>query len=141
MEPLVTIGPDGKVMDVNMATETVTGSSRAEVIGSNFSDYFTEPEKAKKGYKKVFMEGFVKDYPLEIQHKDGHVIPVLYNASIYRDDSGNVVGVFAAARDITKQKNAQEQIKKSLSEKNMLLKEIHHRVKNNLMIISSLLNL
>ena len=141
LDPLVTIGPDGKVMDVNMATETVTGSSRDEIIGSNFSDYFTEPEKAKKGYKKVFKEGFVKDYPLEIQHKNGHVIPVLYNASVYRDDSGNVVGVFAAARDITKQKKAQEQIKKSLSEKNMLLKEIHHRVKNNLMIISSLLNL
>jgi PAS domain S-box-containing protein len=141
LDPLVTIGPDGKVNDVNKATETVTGYSSDEIVGSDFSDYFTEPEKANKGYKRIFKDGVLKDYPLEIQHRNGHVTPVLYNASVYRDESENVVGVFAAARDITEQKKAEELIKRSLSEKDMLLKEIHHRVKNNLMIISSLLNL
>jgi len=101
LDPLVTIGPDGKVTDVNNSTETVTGYKRDEIIGSDFSNYFTEPEKAKKGYKKVFHKGFVKDYPLKIQHRNGHITPVLYNASVYKDDSGKVVGVFAAARDIT----------------------------------------
>jgi PAS domain-containing protein len=52
----------------------------------------------------------VSDYPLEIQHKGGRRTPVLYNASIYMDESGEVIGVFAAARDITERKKAEEEI-------------------------------
>ena len=47
LDPLVTIGRDGKITDVNGATEQVTGYSRSELIGTDFSDYFTEPEKAR----------------------------------------------------------------------------------------------
>ena len=113
LDPLVTIGSDGKINDVNSATETVTGYSRDKLIGSVFSDYFTKPVKAKEGYLQVFKEGFVRDYPLEIQHKDGHVTPVLYNASVYLDESRNVVGVFAAARDITEHKKAEDALRES----------------------------
>jgi PAS domain S-box-containing protein len=141
LDPLVTIGPDGAVTDVNMATEKVTGYSRVELLGSDFSVYFTEPEKAREGYQRVFKEGFVRDYPLKIQHKNGDVTPVLYNASVYRDESGVVVGVFAAARDVTKLNKAENDLKKTIKEKNLLLSEVHHRVKNNMQIISSLLNL
>ncbi len=66
IDPLVTIGPDGKITDVNDAVESVTGYSREEIIGTDFSDYFTHPEDANKGYKEVFAFGFVKDYPLKI---------------------------------------------------------------------------
>ena len=113
LDPLVTIGPDGKITDVNGATEQVTGYSRNELIGTDFSDYFTEPEKARTGYQQVFTDGEVRDYPLEIQHKDGHITPVLYNASVYRDENGEVIGVFAAARDITERKKAEEALKKA----------------------------
>ena len=113
LDPLVTIGADGKVTDVNKATETVTGYAREEIIGSDFSDYFTEPIKAKEGYLEVFSEGFVKDYPLEIQHREGHITPVLYNASVYLDEFGKVAGVFAAARDITVHLKAEEDLKQS----------------------------
>ena len=68
LDPLVTIGHDGKITDVNEATEQVTGYSRDELIGTDFTNYFTEPEKAKKGYQEVFKEGFVSDYALEIQN-------------------------------------------------------------------------
>ncbi|BBL63694.1 PAS domain-containing sensor histidine kinase [Methanosarcina mazei] len=111
LDPLVTIGPDGKITDVNRATEIVTGYFRSELIGTDFSDYFTEPEKAKEGYQYVFQKGLVRDYQLEIRHKHGHITPVLYNASIYRDENGRVTGVFAAARDITELKKAEEKIK------------------------------
>ncbi len=108
LDPLVTIGHDGKITDVNGATEQVTGYSRNDLIGTDFSDYFTEPEKAREGYQQVFMDSEVRDYPLEIRHKDGHITPVLYNASVYRDENGKVIGVFAAARDITAIKKAEE---------------------------------
>jgi PAS domain S-box-containing protein len=113
LDPQVTIGRDGKITDVNGATEQVTGYSRSELIGTDFSDYFTEPEKAKEGYQLVFTDGEVRDYPLEIQHKDGHITPVLYNASVYKDENGEVIGVFAAARDITERKRAERALRES----------------------------
>ena len=122
LDPLVTIGPDGKITDVNGATEQITGYSRNELIGTDFSDYFTEPEKARQGYQQVFTDGKVWDYSLEIQHKDGHITPVLYNASVYRDENGEV-GVFAAARDITESKKAEETLKKIHENLEKLVKE------------------
>jgi len=110
LDPLVTIGHDGKITDVNNATEQVTGYSKNDLIGTDFSDYFTEPEKASKDYHQVFMHGEVRNYPIEIRHKDGHITPVLYNASVYKDEAGKVTGIFAAARDITAIKKAEEKI-------------------------------
>ncbi len=111
LDPLVTIDAKGKITDVNTATEKITGRSRDELIGTDFSDYFTDPEKARTGYQQVFREGSVMDYALEIRHRDGHLTPVLYNAAVYRDETGNVVGVFAAARDITERKLAEEKLR------------------------------
>jgi PAS domain S-box-containing protein len=112
LDPLVTINPDGKITDVNNATEKVTGLARQQLIGTDFSDYFTDPGKARAGYEQVFREGLVQDYELEIRHRDGHVTAVLYNASVYRDEAGDVIGVFAAARNISERKRAEEEIRK-----------------------------
>ena len=116
LDPLVTIGRDGRITDVNAATETATGRVRQELIGTDFSIYFTEPEKARTGYQQVFKDGSVRDYPLEIRHRDGRTIPVLYNAALYRDEAGQVVGIFAAARDITERKRAEEALRQSEQE-------------------------
>src|SRR4029079_5950758 len=106
LDPLVTISPEGKITDVNEASVNATGYPREKLIGNDFSDYFTEPEKAKEGYKQVFEKGFVSDYPLTIRHKNGKLTDVLYNATVYKDELNNVLGVFAAARDITAQKQS-----------------------------------
>ena len=108
LDPLVTISVDGKITDVNEASIKVTGVKREKLINTDFSNYFTEPEKAQAGYEQVFEKGFVADYPLTIKHKDGSLTDVLYNASVYKDDEGNVLGVFAAARDVTEQKWAKD---------------------------------
>jgi PAS domain S-box-containing protein len=101
LDPLVTISLEGKITDVNIATEHATGVSRQQLIGSDFAYYFTEPKKAREGYKQVFEKGFVKDYPLAIMHVSGSITEVLYNATVYKDATGNVAGVFATARDVT----------------------------------------
>jgi PAS domain S-box-containing protein len=110
LDPMVTISPDGKITDVNEATVRATGVPRSQLVGTSFSDYFTEPEKANRIYQLVFAEGMAVDYPLTMRHRDGRVTEVLYNASVYRDDAGKVLGVFAAARDVTKQVRAQREV-------------------------------
>ncbi len=116
LDPLVTISPDGKITDVNKATELATGVPRKRLIGSDFADYFTDPDKAREGYKNVFSQGAVTDYPLVIRHTSGHTTDVLYNASVYRNPSGEVQGVFAAARDITARKRAEEELRQAKAE-------------------------
>jgi len=110
LDPLVTISAEGKITDVNEGLIKVTGMAREKLIGTDFSDYFTEPEKARGAYQQVFAKGFATDYPLTIRHQDGRLTDVLYNASVYKDMSGNVLGVFAAARDITDRKQAEESL-------------------------------
>ncbi len=108
IDPLVTINAEGKILDVNEASIQVTGLSREEIIGTNFSLHFTDPKKAQAAYLQAFENGFVSDYTLTIKHKNGLLTDVSYNASVYKDNEGNVLGVFAAARDVTNQKWAIE---------------------------------
>jgi PAS domain S-box-containing protein len=110
LDPLVTISPEGRITDVNTATESVTGYSRNHLIGTDFSDYFTVPEDARKGYQKVFDQGVVRNYPLDIKNRDGTIRHMLYNAAVYRDGAGRVKGVFAAARDITERRHAEAEL-------------------------------
>lgn len=117
IDPLVTISREGKITDVNRATEEITGVTRDQLIGKDFADYFTEPEKARAGYRRAFLEGSVKDYPLQLRHTSGHITNVLYNASTYADEKGEVQGVFAAARDVS------ELIKTELD-----LREVHRNL-------------
>ncbi len=109
LDPLVAISQAGKITDVNRATELATGLPRTELIGSDFSDYFAEPAKARAGYEKVFSEGSVRDYPLAIRHVSGQVTEVLYNAVVFKDEAGAPVGVFAAARDVTALREAEQE--------------------------------
>jgi len=107
LDPLVTINPAGKITDVNRMTEEVTGIGRERLIDTDFADYFTEPDKARAGYQEVLARGYVRDYPLTIRHRTGRTTDVLYNASVYRNEAGELQGVFAAARDVTERKRAE----------------------------------
>lgn len=76
------IDAEGKITDVNTAAGNVMGYSREKLIGTDFSVYFNETEKAKETYRQVFKNGFVRDYPLSICHASGKLTEVLYNATV-----------------------------------------------------------
>ncbi len=104
LDPLVTISTEGKITDMNEASARITGMTREELTGTDFLDYFTEPQKAREVYQEVFARGSVADSPLTLRHKDGKLTDVLFNGSVYRDDRENVLGVVIVARDVTDQK-------------------------------------
>jgi PAS domain S-box-containing protein len=104
LDPLVTISTEGKITDMNEALANITGMTREKLTGTDFFDYFTEPQKAREVYQEVFAKGSVADSPLTLRHKDGKLTDVLFNGSVYKDESGNVLGVVIVARDVTDQK-------------------------------------
>jgi PAS domain S-box-containing protein len=107
-DPLFTISPEGKITDMNNASVKITDLSREKLIGTDFFDYFTEPDKAREGYQQVFAKGFVADYPLTI--KDGKLTDVLFNGAVYKDGRGNVLGAVVVARVITEQKRIEKEL-------------------------------
>ncbi len=107
-DPLFTISPEGKITDINHATEKATGESREKLIGSNFYEHFTEPDRAGEAYKQTFEKGFIVDYPLTIT--DGHPTDVLCNGSVYKDDNGKILGAVIVARDITARKRFENEL-------------------------------
>jgi len=109
LDPLFTINPDGKITDINNASVDITETTRENLIGTDFFEYFTEPEKAREIYKQVFAEGFVADFPLTI--RDGKLTEVLFNGSVYKDEYGKVIGVVVVARDITDHKRVEKELK------------------------------
>ncbi len=108
LDPLVTISTEGKITDMNEALTNITGKSRENLTGTDFKDYFTDPQKAHEVYQEVFEKGFVADYPLTL--KDHTLIDVLFNGSVYKDEQGNVLGAVVVARDITEQKRIEKEL-------------------------------
>jgi PAS domain S-box-containing protein len=129
LDPLFTFDHKGIIMDVNGATIRATGRTRGELIGTPFADCFTDPEKAYKGAMLTFETGEVRDYELVMKAVDGTETMVACNASVYEDQNGNVVGAFAAARDITERKRAEQELRETVGR----LEEYTNRI-NNLVV-------
>jgi len=112
LDALFTVSPAGKITDMNNASVEITGLSREELTGTDFFNYFTEPEKAQEVYQEVFAKGFVVDYPLTI--KDHKSTDVLFNGSVYKDEQGKVLGAVVVARDITDQKRIEKELTEAI---------------------------
>ena len=108
--PLVSIDPQGRITDANAATVEAIGIPRDQLIGSDFADCFSEPEKARAAYQMVLEEGLLSDYPLALRHVSGALTDVEYNAAVYRDAGGELRAVFAAARDAAEAQEARLQV-------------------------------
>jgi len=108
LDPLVTISIEGKITDMNQATVNITGMTRDQLTNTDFSDYFTEPQRAREIYQEVFAQGSVADSSLTLRKSDGKLTEVLFNGSVYKDHRGHVLGAVVVARDIAGQKWAME---------------------------------
>jgi PAS domain S-box-containing protein len=111
VDALVTVNPKGRITDVNEQFVKLMGQNRQQLIDSPFSSYFTDPERAMSGVRQTFEEGIVTNYELVVHSKAARKIPVSFNAAVFRDTTGEVVGILAAARDITEQKQIEEELR------------------------------
>jgi len=145
VDAIVTTNTNGMILFCNDSLGTILGYSKEEIIGKNLTVLM--PDRFKKDYLKE-----LKDFRLYGKHrrvgkilktkglkKDGTEFPLEMSLSAWK--TGKESYFTSIIRDISEREKANEKIKKSLEEKEMLLKEVHHRVKNNLQIISSLLDL
>ncbi len=139
LDPIVIIGQDGRICDVNRATTKIVGRTAAELIGTDFTDYFIQPDKARLGYEIALKEGSIRNYELEIKGKDETTTQILYNASVYRNDKDEYIGVFAAVHDITELKNLQEDLVKSakFAVIGQLASAVGHELRNPLGVIKN----
>ncbi|MCK9150404.1 PAS domain S-box protein [Methanobacterium alcaliphilum] len=142
--PYQSLDINGKYIDFNEQLSHLLGYPPSEILGRKFSDFWSKetvdqfPEK----FNRLKNEGWVDNIEIELSQKDGTTKTILLTGSAQKDPkTGKFQRTHCILYDISERKAMEEQIKKSLEEKEMLLKEIHHRVKNNLMVISSLLNI
>jgi len=105
IDALMTTDPRGIITDVNQQMEALTGCTRDELIGAPFKNYFTDPERAEAGIKRVVLSGNkVTDYELTARARDGKETEVSYNATTFHDRDRKLQGVLAVARDVTERK-------------------------------------
>jgi PAS domain S-box-containing protein len=113
VDGLVTVDPSGTITDVNDRLCQMTGYGRAELIGTRFADYFTEPDRALAGVEQTFKDGFNTEYALTLIARSRRQLQVSFNASVFKDASGAVRGIFASARDITDRVRLEEQLREN----------------------------
>lgn len=134
--------PEGKLLRVNPAMVQLLGfPDREELLRTDAHNLYTNLADRKRW--QALVEGYdvVREIELELKRYDGTSVWVEYNARVTRSPKGTVMYYDGAMTNISERKKSEAQIREAYSEKEVLLKEIHHRVKNNLQIISSLLNL
>ena len=132
IDALMTTDPRGIITDVNKQMEALTGSTRDELIGAPFKDYFTDPERAEAAIKLVLGEGKVTDYELTARARDGKKTVVSYNAITFHDRERKLRGVFAAARDVTERKRYEQSLQEADRRKNEFLAILAHELRNPL---------
>lgn len=110
IDPFFTLDSEGRITDANKVFQEITGIPLSQLIGSDFSQYFADPAKAREMCRQVLTGGPVRNYPLELRHFRDDVITVVLNATIYSDKRLKLERIFAIARDITEQKKAEDRL-------------------------------
>src|SRR5262249_36110080 len=135
---------DGKWLRVNRTLCELVGYSEEELLAADFQT-ITHPDDLEADLRALrqLLSGQISTYQMEKRyfHKAGHAVNVLLSVALVRDPRGGPLYFVSQIQDVTQRKRSEEQTQASLREKEVLLREIHHRVKNNLQVITSLLDL
>ncbi|MBI3877903.1 MAG: PAS domain S-box protein [Verrucomicrobia bacterium] len=142
-DAIISKDPDGIITSWNRSAERLFGYTTAEAVGQPISILIPPQRQAEEAQliERIEKDEPIKSYETVRRRKDGSLVDVSLTVSHLKDARGVNIGVSKIARDITERKLAEERIRASLREKDVMLQEIHHRVKNNLQVVSSLLNL
>lgn len=142
-EAIITKTLQGIITAWNPAAERLLGYSADEALGKKVTMLFPpdQLDEEEKILAKIANDEQVPTFETVRLHKLGHLVDVAVTISPLRDRQGKVIGACKLARDISMQKRQRELVERSLEEKTSLLFEIHHRVKNNLQIVSSLMKM
>ncbi|MGB9936994.1 MAG: histidine kinase dimerization/phosphoacceptor domain -containing protein [Methanobacterium sp.] len=142
---LLLLDTDKNIMNINQATKDLLGYNDSELIGKPVDIIFTNKKEKNELFNKdnrnSMQNGFITNKETHFKTKDGNIIPVFLSISLIQSEDNQIIGIVCIGSDIIDITHAKDKINASLEEKELLLKEVHHRVKNNLQIISSLLNL
>lgn len=119
------------------------GFEKSELIGKSASELLVDEEYKQfvKDRIKLRRHGFSDRYEVKMKKKNGESIWIEVSSAPLKDTDGSIIGSIGIHSDVTDRKKYENTIETSLKQKDLLLKEIHHRVKNNLQIISSLIKL
>jgi PAS domain S-box-containing protein len=141
---LVQVDPERNISGWNTGAERSFGYSEEEIVGKPMNVLFTPEDVAKGDPDRDFDEALAAgraEYERWLVRKDGSRFWARWVTTPMYDEGGQLRGFAKVLHDETQRKEAQDQQRKALEEKNALLQEVHHRVKNNLQVISSLLSL
>ncbi len=130
----------GKITEFNTAAQNIFGYTPEEVMGKQISMLYADKKLSDRIGDLIYQDG---NFTGEAEHikKDKVTFPAFVSAALLKNEKGETIGTMSISRDITSIKEAEDLLKKSVHEKEILLKEIHHRVKNNMQVISSILKL
>ena len=96
---------------MNAEAIRLSGFTRKQLINSSFAEYFTEPDEARQGVQQTLRDGRVIGYELVLITRYSRRITVSFNAGVFTDAANKAMGILAAARDITEQKNLEQQLR------------------------------